>query len=148
MDAPHFAFTSPLHPLAKAMDDALSEFNSTEAPKWGGDIATQVPGVKIMLQVGGSMISMTMVLLKHIKTVRRINYFASTDFERGEERLVPSTSLCHAWRCGESASPTWREGWKRWWWFYGCNICNAFYTGGAGRYFGKISPGDCSHLIG
>ena len=22
------------------------------------------------------------------------------------------------------------------------------YTGGAGRYFGKISPGDCSHLIG
>jgi len=46
------------------MDDALSEFNSTEAPKLGGEIATQVPGVKTMLQVGGSMISMTMVLLK------------------------------------------------------------------------------------
>lgn len=54
------------------MDDALSEFNSTEAPKWGGEIATQVPGVKtmlhtflkILLQVGGNMISMTMVLLK------------------------------------------------------------------------------------
>lgn len=46
MDAPDFTFTSPLHPLAKAMDDALSEFNSTEAPKLGGEIATQVPGVK------------------------------------------------------------------------------------------------------
>lgn len=95
MDAPHFTFTSPLHPLAKAMDDALSEFNSTEAPKLGGEIATQVPGVKTMLQLGGSMISMTMVLLK------LQNYFTSNDLERGEERLVPSTSLCHAWRCGK-----------------------------------------------